>query len=243
LHHTARVYPPFFTIARFRLWRRKAGRAGRAFFARVGIVCACLSLFVALANGVRAGELQPLEERIMPSLRSPAEPRLARGPAWLEGLAHAISALGGPPGLTLATETAVRYQLLLGRRRPALFVSVAAVGGTALSSGLKAFFERARPGPWLYLTPVHSARFPSGPSLRSSVVFLPLRVMVSRLLSRRAQKIFGIFLALPLSFLAGFSSIFLDVHHPTGVLSGWTAGMAWALVCAMVFARRTAPDR
>jgi undecaprenyl-diphosphatase len=49
--------------------------------------------------------------------------------------------------------------------------------------------------------------------------------------------------ALTLSFVAGFSSIFLDVPHPTDVLSGWTAGMAWALVCAVVFARRTSPDR
>ena len=230
-------------LARVQLWRRKTARTDLAFLAGVGIVCACLSLFVALANAVRAGELQPLEERIMQSLRSPGDPRLARGPAWLAEVAQDISALGGTTVLTLATITAVCYLLLLGRRRPALFVSAAVIGGTALSSGLKAFFERARPDAWLHLTPVHSASFPSGHSLLSSVVYLTLGVLLSRLVSRRAQKLFFIFVALTLSFLVGLSRVFLGMHYPTDVLSGWTAGIAWALVCAMVFARRAAPDR
>ena len=230
-------------LPRLRLWLRKTARTDLAFLAGVGVVCACLSLFIAIANLVRAGELQPLEERIMRSLRSPDDPRLARGPAWLEGVARDISALGGTTVLTLVTVTAVSYLILLGRRRPALFVSVAVIGGTALSSGLKIYFERARPDAWLHLTPVDSPSFPSGHSMLSSVVYLTLGVMLSRLAARRSQKFFFIFVALTLSFLVGLSRVFLGVHYPTDVLAGWTAGIAWSLVCAMVSAHRTAPDR
>ena len=74
-------------------------------------------------------------------------------------------------------------------------------------------------------------------------MYLTLGVLLSRLVPRRAQKLFFIFVALTLSFLIGLSRVFLGVHYPTDVLSGWTAGIAWALVCAMVFARRAAPDR
>jgi undecaprenyl-diphosphatase len=230
-------------LPRLRLWLGKIAHTDLAFLAGAGIVCACLSLFIALANVVRAGEFQPLEERILRALRSPDDPRLPRGPAWLEGVARDISALGGTTVLTLVTVTAVSYLILQGRRRPALFVGVSVIGGTALSSGLKAFFERARPDAWLHLTPVHSPSFPSGHSMLSSVVYLTLGVMLSRLVSRRSPKLFCIFVALTLSFLVGLSRIFLGVHYPTDVLSGWTAGIAWSLVCAMVFARRTVPDR
>ena len=76
----------------------------------------------------------------------------------------------------------------------------------------------------------------------SSVVYLTLAVMLSRLVSRRAQKLYFICVALTLSFLIGLSRIFLGVHYPTDVLAGWTVGIVWSLVCAMVSARRTAPD-
>lgn len=229
-------------LLRLRLWLRKTARADLALLAGVGIVCTGLSLFVAIANAVRAGELQPLEERILRSLRSPDDPSLPRGPSWLQGSARDISALGGTAVLTLVTVTAVGYLILQGRRRPALFIGGSVIGGAALSSGLKALFERARPDAWLHLTPVHSTSFPSGHSILSSVVYLTLAVMLSRLVSRRAQKLYFICVALTLSFLIGLSRIFLGVHYPTDVLAGWTVGIVWSLVCAMVSARRTAPD-
>lgn len=116
-------------LLRLRQWLRKFARADLALLAGVGIVCTGLSLFIAIANAVRAGEIQPLEERILRSLRSPDDPRLTRGPSWLKGGARDISALGGTAVLTLVTVTAVGYLILQGRRRPALFIGGSVIGG------------------------------------------------------------------------------------------------------------------
>jgi undecaprenyl-diphosphatase len=40
--------------------------------------------------------------------------------------------------------------------------------------------------------------------------------------------------ALLMALLVGATRVYLGVHYPTDVLAGWSAGLAWALLCWLV---------
>jgi undecaprenyl-diphosphatase len=144
-----------------------------------------------------------------------------------------ISALGGGAVLTLTTVLVTGYLLLRGRYRATVFLLVAALGGTLLNKALKAWFARERPDVVPHLSEVSSASYPSGHSMISSIIYLTLAVMLARSVKSRRVRLYFIASALALTFLIGLSRIYLGVHYPTDVIAGWSAGTAYAIVCAM----------
>jgi undecaprenyl-diphosphatase len=68
----------------------------------------------------------------------------------------------------------------------------------------------------------------------AAIIYLSLGVLLASVAPRRRAKAYILGLALLLAFLVGVSRVYLGVHYPTDVLAGWTAGLAWALLCWMV---------
>lgn len=198
------------------------------------VLCALAWVFVSLAGQVSAGDLLELEESIMLAMRDAADPSRPRGAWWWQEVGRDVTALGGATVLILGTLLVLGHLLLIRRFLTAAFVAVAVFGGYALSASLKNVYDRERPAVVPHFDHVVSASFPSGHAMSSAVVYLTLGALLARTVARRKEKVYVILAAMLLTLLIGVSRVFLGVHYPTDVLAGWSAGMAWALLCWLV---------
>jgi undecaprenyl-diphosphatase len=190
--------------------------------------------FLELADEVTEGETQSLDEWVLRALRNPADLTDPVGPRWLEEVGRDLTALGGMTVLALVTAAVAGY-LLSRRQYGALgLVLGATLGGLLLSALLKDLFDRPRPQLVPHLAYVTSASFPSGHSMLSAVVYLTLGALLARLVESVKLKLYFLGVALFVTLLVGLSRLYLGVHYPTDVLAGWTAGLAWAVLCWLV---------
>jgi undecaprenyl-diphosphatase len=211
-------------------WWSGLKRDDAALLAALLAVVLCVWAFGAMADRVTEGHTQHLDEQILLSLRSgrPSEPR---GPAFLPGSMRDLTALGSPSVMALFV-LAVAGALAVRRQYHALgLLLVATIGGVLLNELLKAVFARPRPPVAFHLTEVRSMSFPSGHAMESAIIYLTLAALLARLVQPRLLRLYFIGLAFFLTFVVGVSRVYLGVHYPSDVLAGWTAGLAWALLC------------
>ena len=213
---------------RIALW---LGRADLLLLLGLLILVGSVWGFLQLAGAVRAGEPQKLDERILLSLRDPADPAILRGPPWMGEVGRDLTAVGGVAFLFLITASVAGF-LLLCRKYHALVLLLATVGGgLLLCAFLKGYVDRPRPALVPHLSHVSTTSFPSGHSMLSAVVYLTLGSLLARLFRPMWLKLYFLAVALLLSFLVGVSRVYLGVHYPTDVLASWVAGLAWAVLC------------
>lgn len=196
-----------------------------------GVVSGGAFLFMTLASEVLEGETRGFDEAILLSLREPADPSLPIGPVWISHAVSDITSLGGTTVLALVTLGTVGYQVLAQRRRVAMFMLIAVIGGWLLSHVLKLGVARPRPDIVAHLAEVNDLSFPSGHAMLSAVTYLTLAAILCRTQDDRGTRIYTISLAVILSLVIGLSRIYLGVHYPTDVLAGWCAGAVWASGC------------
>jgi undecaprenyl-diphosphatase len=190
--------------------------------------------FAGLTGLVVDGDTRHFDERMLRSLRDPANPSHPIGPAWLESAALDFTALGSGFVLGFVVLAVVGFLLLQGTYRTALFVLVATCGGGVMNSFLKGIFQRPRPEIVPHLRDVFSLSFPSGHAMTSAAVYLTLGAMLMRITEGRVTKIYCMSAAMLVTVLVGSTRVYLGVHYPTDVLAGWIAGMSWALLCWIV---------
>jgi undecaprenyl-diphosphatase len=207
--------------------RTLATRQGRTLLAVLVIVLGVWGL-ISLTDTVREGHTQKFDMRVI--LWFVHHP----GPPWLSDMARDITALGGVAVLTLMTLAVVGYLLISQKRGAALLVLLAVIGGLLIGSLLKHLIDRDRPPREFQTTYVFTRSFPSGHSMLSAVTYLTLGALLAQVMHGRLLKLYFIVLALILTFLVGLSRVYLRVHWPTDVLAGWTAGLAWAILCLLV---------
>ena len=198
--------------------------------------------FIYIGHEVGENELLQFDAAILLALRDPADLSRTIGPPWLAESVVEITALGGYTLIVLLLAAVIGFLLVAGRRGPALFVFLSIVTGSLLSQLLKSFYDRPRPDLVPQLDIVHTASFPSGHAMMSTLAYLTLASIVAQLSEKTRVRVYVFAVAILLAVIVGLSRIYLGVHWPTDVIGGWALGAAWAalawLVASMLRRRR-----
>lgn len=193
-------------------------------------------IFLWIADQVGENDTGAFDDAVTAWLRSPGDPATPLGSARFADMVRDVTALGSTAVLTLLVVGVVLYLLLARMRGAALLVALSVLGGTLISTVLKALYDRPRPD-LAQLAYELSASFPSGHSMLSAVTYLTLGALLARLAPSRALKVYALAAAIFITLLVGISRVYLGVHYPTDVLAGWCLGAAWALFCSIIALR------
>ena len=183
-------------------------------------------VFGAVAEDVVEGDTR-LDTRLADWLHDHASP------GWTTFF-EAVTFLGNVP--TLAAVALASAVVLASKRRAAelQLLLLAAVGAQILTLGLKLGFERERPFFPDPLATESSYSFPSGHASVSLAVYGTLGFILARHLDDRRAQIASLAAAAVLVGLIGFSRLYLGVHFLSDVVAGFSVGLAWVALCAVL---------
>ena len=213
---------------------RWIGQHDRMVLLSLLIATLAIGAFVELADRVSDQRTMHVDEWLLRALRRPDNPQIPIGPHSLQEAGRDISALGGMTVLTLLTLSVVGF-LGLRRMYGAMWLVLGStLGGMITVTVLKNIFDRPRPSLVPHLSMVFTSSFPSGHSMLSATVFLTLGTLLSQFVHEKLLKAYFLTIAVLLTLLVGASRVYLGVHYPSDVLAGWSAGLAWALICGLL---------
>ena len=116
-------------------------------------------------------------------------------------------------------------------RGAAWTLPIAVIGAGIIIQSVKMLVQRPRPT--LYTPLLHEGgfSFPSGHSLIAMVVYGLLGYFALSLVKNQAGRLAVRLVTVLLVFSIGLSRVYVQVHYPTDVLAGWTAGIPWLVAC------------
>lgn len=175
-----------------------------------------LTLFGLLAADVSIGATTQYDNRIRSIIHATAS-------AYLTTIATGVSVLGALKVLIPATVVIAIGLLLVKKRWPAAALSAAMGGALLLNWTLKAALHRVRPQPFFGVDP-ESFSFPSGHVLFASCFFGAL----SLILIGHGRSRFVVWASVATLICAiAWSRVYLGVHYPTDVISGFLVAIFW----------------
>jgi undecaprenyl-diphosphatase len=202
----------------------------------VAVAAVGVYAFLSIAEEVAEGEVRAWDEALFLALRNPADTAQPFGPPWLQEAALEITALGGYAIIVLALAAVTGLLLVTRRYGPALYAVLSVGSGALVSHFFKGFYGRPRPDLVDHLDVVHTASFPSGHAMMSTVAYLTLAALVVHFFEDLRVRAYVLAAALFISVIVGISRVYLGVHWPSDVAAGWALGAAWACLAWLVLA-------
>jgi undecaprenyl-diphosphatase len=181
-----------------------------------------LAMGVFLARFLLWDWLLPLEESWLLTLKAWSNPTLDRymtAITWLAQGEITIPILIVVGGILVYRDEAVA----------ALVLAIGLSGSWLLNGIFKSLFRRKRPDLWASSKRPMDYSYPSGHAMSAISFYGLLAANLTQFLSIPL----GITatLATGLTLGVGFSRVYLGMHWPTDVLSGWVAGGIWLAAC------------
>jgi len=190
----------------------------------VGIVGVLVALFLKLADSVR-------ESDVVARLDSNAMTWVVQHRVgWLTQIARCFTFLGSAWVVTVLVVTSAAFLVVRHRRSDALLVVASAAGTALLVEVMKHGIDRPRPPVSGRLVTVTGAAFPSGHAAQSVACYAALAVVAAMATrSTRGRILLGVAAGVT-AVAIGTSRVYLGVHWPTDVVSGWLLAGGWLLV-------------
>lgn len=183
-----------------------------------------------LAEDVWEGDGLLFDRPILTALHAHATPTLDAAMLF-------FSRVGAPVPMLVFCLVVFSALFRAGQRGDATFFAVAVAGAMALNFGAKLLFGRARPDLWLSIAPERDYSFPSGHAMGSMAVVVALVTLAWG----TRWRWFALAAGVAFVGLVGLSRLYLGVHYPSDVLTGWLASLAWvggvALIRSSAFLR------
>ncbi|MHA6203951.1 phosphatase PAP2 family protein [Dyella soli] len=179
---------------------------------------------IALAVGAEAqGWLPGFDVALAQGLRTNMRPATLH-------LIAAVSHLGDLWTVAAAGVLVLAILLLRRQLRLAACWTVAMTGIVPINSGLKAWFQRARPPHDAGIIIEHGWSFPSGHAFGAVVFYGMLAYVLLRVLPLPWHRLV-IAGAVAMVAVIGVSRILLQVHYFSDVMAGYASGLAWLVLC------------
>src|SRR5271165_2948906 len=150
---------------------------------------------------------------------------------WLTMGMQGVTYLGSGRFLlavVIAVGLVLRYRI--GFWRALLLLSCVAIGAMTLDVVVKFAIARSRPPAEWMIVPASGWAFPSSHTTQATAVYGAVAYLIAETQAAWRAKVPLLTLAGVAAFLIGVSRIYLGVHWPTDVMSGWALGVAWLAI-------------
>ncbi|WP_036487664.1 phosphatase PAP2 family protein [Myxosarcina sp. GI1] len=196
-----------------------------------GLSISLLTLYVLaqLAEEVLEREAFAFDKTILLSIHSVANSHLDR-------VMLVVTSLGNPPVVVPIFGISLIILWWQGNNQEATMLAIASSGAFILNRGLKVFFNKPRPQLWTKLIDETSYSFPSGHALGSMVLYGFIAYLLATHYPKFAFAIYS--LATILIGAIGMSRLYLGVHWPTDVITGYGVGFLWLISCVTMLKLR-----
>lgn len=144
------------------------------------------------------------------------------------GLVEGITFFASVFFLTIASLTVFIFFLVKKKWKRAIEFAAVSIGGFLLTTAMKLYFQRDRPHRPLIIG-ADNYSFPSGHALSGFIFYGFLAYLVWKSHISEKLKILVCSALVLFSFLIDLSRLYLRVHYPSDVVSGFLVGVAWLI--------------